>query len=436
MKYEDSVCSLEELIDADAFSIERHSLRISQPIAIYDDIRQDTDGVPDGVRLQCLEKGVGSRFGRIDFSKGFSQWWYLSHTDVKTPSEHTQDGKRYDAEIQLHHFYSVTAEEAGINNELATVSIFAQAYDDAVPYPFLDKVICQWRRKEYDVRKECGLDPVESTYPGCFPLKRKKRNLRNEQEQRSISSPTNNSKKDIDFPTAQDVILYNDQRRNNPNHTNVKIHMDEGNWAPAEEKDWDTWIKEQSNEMTSKEDIYHRMRNEYHGGNHTEELHQQFRKLYQYDELEWFNYWPMLGVRTEYYFRYSGSQTIPPCYGNFIGESRVGTNHWRVMKDPIRIHSRQLRELQRLSAERIAPIGSTVNACQSDTAAKVTRDPLDPTKIVDVNNARPLMSWAKPHFKTFCECKDWESKWPEDRNWCAIEDINERFYDKPYNYGW
>ena len=104
MKYEDSVCSLEQLIDADAFSIERHSLRISQPVAIYDDINQDIDGVPDGVRLQCREEGIGSRFGRIDFSKGFSQWWYLSHTDVKTPSEHTQDGKRYDAEIQLHHF--------------------------------------------------------------------------------------------------------------------------------------------------------------------------------------------------------------------------------------------------------------------------------------------------------------------------------------------
>lgn len=188
--------------------------------------------------------------------------------------------------------------------------------------------------------------------------------------------------------------------------------------------------------MSEDDDLYHRMKDMHHGGNYTEDLHRQFRELFQYEELEWFNYWPMLGVRTEYYFRYSGSQTIPPCYGNFIEESRVGTNHWRVMKDPIRIHTRQLTELRRLTADRIAPIDSAVNACQPDTAAKVTRDGNDKDKVVDVNNARPLMSWTKPHFKTFCECKDWESKFPEDRNWCAIEDINERFYNKPYNFGW
>mmetsp|Transcript_25784 Transcript_25784/g.28947 ORF Transcript_25784/g.28947 Transcript_25784/m.28947 type:complete len:581 (+) Transcript_25784:49-1791(+) len=444
MKYEDSFCTLEQLIDEDAFSIERHSLRISQPITVYENIDQDLDGVPDGVRLQCRLEGRGSRFGRIDFSKGFSQWWYLSHTDIHTPSEHTQDGKRYDAEIQLHHFYSVTAEEAGTNNEVATVSIFAQAYDDAVPYAFLDKIICQWRRKEYEVRKECGLDLVESTYPGCFPLKRDRERNRNRNRNRkrnirrtsSTTQEESQSNTATNFLTAQDVILYNDRHKNNPNHTNVKIRMEESNWAPTEDKDWDTWIGEQSKKMSEEEDLYHRMRNMDHGGNHTEELHRQFRTLFQYEELEWFNYWPMLGVRTEYYFRYSGSQTIPPCYGNFVDESRVGTNHWRIMKDPIRIHTRQLQELRRLTAERIAPIDSVVNACQPDTAAKVKKDAMDPSKIIDVNNARPLMSWTKPHFKTFCECKDWESKWPEDRNWCNIEDINERFYGKPYNFGW
>eukprot|EP00532_Pseudo-nitzschia_australis_P005419 CAMPEP_0168185640 /NCGR_PEP_ID=MMETSP0139_2-20121125/13962_1 /TAXON_ID=44445 /ORGANISM="Pseudo-nitzschia australis, Strain 10249 10 AB" /LENGTH=575 /DNA_ID=CAMNT_0008107505 /DNA_START=218 /DNA_END=1942 /DNA_ORIENTATION=- len=434
MKYEDSFCSMEELIEADAFSIERHALRISQPIAVYDNLYEDLDGLLDGVRLLCRRVGNGSRFGRIDFSKGFSQWWHLSHTDIHTPSEHTQDGVRYDAEIQLHHFYSVTAEEAGINNELATVSIFAEAYDNVAPYSFLDKVICQWRRKEYDVRIACGLNPIESNYPGCFPLQRRERdrNLRrHDQQPRSQKFPDG-----TDFRTAHDIILYNDKHRNNPNHTNVRLHMEESNWGPAEAKDWDVWIEEQSKKMSGDEDLYHTMREKHHGGNHTEELHHQFRKLFQYEELEWFNYWPMLGVRTEYYFRYSGSQTIPPCYGNFVEESRVGTNHWRVMKDPIRIHTRQLTELRRLTAERIAPLGSPVDACLPDTAAEVTRDDVDSTKIVDVNNARPLQSWVKPHFKTFCECKDWPSKWPEDQKWCEIEDIEERFYSKPYNFGW
>lgn len=433
MKYEDSFCSMDQLINADAFTIERHALRISQPIEVYDDFLQDLDGVPDGVRLMCTKEGRGSRFGRIDFSKGFSHWWHLSHTDIHTPSEHTQEGVRYDAEIQLHHFYSVTADEAGINNEVATVSIFAEAYDDVVPYSFLDKIICQWRRKEYEVRKACGLDPVQSRYPGCFPLERdRERNLRHNQERTQTSGNTATRS----FQTAQDVILYNDRHRNNPNHTNMKLHMEESNWGPAEEKDWDAWIEEQSKKMNGDEEIYHRMREMDHGGNHTEELHEQYRKLFQYEELEWFNYWPMLGVRTEYYFRYSGSQTIPPCYGNFVSESRKGINHWRVMKDPIRIHTRQLQELRRLTAERIAPINSTVHACLPDTAANVTRgDSTDSNKIVDVNNARPLQSWENTHFKTFCECKDWPSKWPEDRKWCEIEDIEDRFYLRPYNFG-
>jgi len=431
MKYEDSFCTMDQLIDSDAFTIERHALRISQPIAVHDDFSQDPDGVEDGVELKCRLEGRGSRFGRIDFSKGFSHWWYLSHTDIHTPSEHTQEGQRYDAEIQLHHFYSVTAEEAGIDNEVGTVSIFAQAYDDVAPYSFLDKVICQWRRKEFEVRTACGLDPIPSKYPGCFPLSRRERerNLRNQNKR--MKDPRNQMK----FQTAQDVILHNDKHKNNPNHTNVKIRMDESNWGPPEDKDWNTWIEEQSNKMSENEELYHRIRMNDYGGNHTEELHKHFRKLVQFEELEWFNYWPMIGVRTEYYFRYSGSQTIPPCYGNFVPELRTGTNHWRVMKDPIRIHRRQLQELRRLTADRIAPIDSPVNACQPDTAAKVTRDTLDTNKILDVSNARPLQSWSKTHFKVFCECKDWPSKWPEDRKWCEIEDINERFFLKPYNFG-
>jgi len=431
MKYEDSFCDLPQLIDADAFTIERHALRISQPIEVYDNFTMDLDGVPDGVRLMCVKQGRGSRFGRIDFSKGFSHWWHLSHTDIHVPSEHTQEGVRYDAEIQLHHFYSVTPTFATVNNEVATVSIFVQAYDDAAPYPFLDKVICQWRRKEYEVRSECDLEPIQSTYPGCFPLPRRgrKRNLRFDNRQTKNGGNTTN------FQTAHDVIHHNHRHRKNPNHTNVRLHMEDHNWGSAEEKDWNAWIEEQSKKMEDDEELYHRMREMDHGGNHTEELHAQFRNLVQYDELEWHNYWPMIGVRTEYYFRYSGSQTIPPCYGNFVVEAKNGTNHWRVMKDPIRIHPRQLQELRRLTAERIAPVNSTVNACRPDTAAKITRDTEDSSKILDVNNARPLQSWKTPHFKTFCECKDWPSKWPEDRKWCEIEDINERFYEKPYNYG-
>ena len=133
MKYEDSFCDLDQLVDADAFTIERHALRISQPIEVYNNFTMDLDGVTDGVRSMCLKTGRGSRFGRIDFSKGFSHWWFLSHTDIHTPSEHTQEGVRYDAEIQLHHFYSVNATYAEVNNEVATISVFMKAYEKLSP---------------------------------------------------------------------------------------------------------------------------------------------------------------------------------------------------------------------------------------------------------------------------------------------------------------
>lgn len=446
MKYEDSYCKLDQLEDSDAFTIERHALRITQPISVFDDFRDDKDGVVDGVKLDCRIEGRGSRFGRIDYSKGFSQWWHLSHIDIHTPSEHTQDGVRYDGEIQLQHFYSVPARETGtnVNNEMGTVSVFLKAYDDAAPYRYLDKVICQWRRKEYEVRKECNLPLVAPTYPGCFPINNVRRSLRRRDSTNNTATdkgrPVSNFKRHPKgFRTIHDVLLYNDYHKNNPNHTEIKIQMEDSNWDPADDTiDWDDYIADQSRKLNEEEQIYQEMiamengtgNNLYNGT-----LHEQYRrKLLNYDDIPWFNYWPMLGVRTEYYFRYSGSQTIPPCYGDFDGSSRKGTNHWRVMKDPIRIHPRQLVELRRLIAERIAPSDDPVMACAPDTAAKVTRDPSDPNKYLEVNTARPLQSWDRVHFKTFCECKDWGSKWPEDRKWCQIEDMNERFYDKKYNF--
>lgn len=67
-------------------------------------------------------------------------------------------------------------------------------------------------------------------------------------------------------------------------------------------------------------------------------------------------------------------------------------------KDPIRIHPRQLTELKRLVADRIAPPDDPVNPCQPNTAAKVSRDP-DTNEVEEVEAARPLMDWDKVHFK-------------------------------------
>eukprot|EP00980_Cylindrotheca_fusiformis_P012173 scaffold2945_cov99-Cylindrotheca_fusiformis.AAC.2 len=136
----------------------------------------------------------------------------------------------------------------------------------------------------------------------------------------------------------------------------------------------------------------------------------------RYSPYEW-----LREVKTEYYFRYEGGQMVPPCYE---------TVHYRVMKDPIRIHSIQLEEIERLLAWRIAPKGSGENECQRDTAGR-ERPGSKNGNAVDLN--RPLQAYSNIHRKVFCECNDWDSKWKEDQEWCKL-DKKTRFFDRPYNF--
>ena len=131
-------------------------------------------------------------------------------------------------------------------------------------------------------------------------------------------------------------------------------------------------------------------------------------------------YWPyewLLKVGTEYYFRYEGTQTVPPCFD---------TVHWRIMKDPIRVPPHQIKELERLIAWR------RNDNCEKDTAGHPRPGTSD---AVDVN--RPLQSFHTLHRKVFCECKDWPSKFQGDRDWCRNWRNREpemRMYDRPYNW--
>ncbi|KAL3902513.1 MAG: hypothetical protein SGILL_010794, partial [Bacillariaceae sp.] len=309
-----------------------------------------------------------------------------------------------------------------------------------------------WRRKEFNIRQQCGLDPVPGSYPGCFPLFRE-RDLKEEKASNLRERRFDNNQAEKEDDASDDEILLFDAEKsasdeysarhsynptkpfktvadifyfNSATGRNSTLELEDVNYEPAVEKDWDSWIKEQSQKMNQHEELYNKLKENDYGGKHTDDLH---RQLIMGDEMEWYNYWPLIGVRTEYYYRYQGTATIPPCYGNDTQGTRRGTNHWRVLKDPIRIHPRQLEELNRLIRERIAPPDDAVNPCQPDTAADVSDDG-------SVNTARPLMYHnTAAHAKTFCECKDWESKWPEDRNWCVkYQDINERYYDHPYNF--
>lgn len=135
-----------------------------------------------------------------------------------------------------------------------------------------------------------------------------------------------------------------------------------------------------------------------------------------YDDVHWWPYEWFLKVGTEYYFRYEGTDTVPPCFD---------TAHWRVYKDPIRVSPHQMRELERLIAWRLG------DQCQVDTAGKPTASP----DAVDV--ARPLQSYHRLHRMVFCECKDWPSKFPGDRQWCRNWQTNpaeERLFQNPYNF--
>jgi hypothetical protein len=136
-----------------------------------------------------------------------------------------------------------------------------------------------------------------------------------------------------------------------------------------------------------------------------------------YDDIEWYPYEWLWKVETEYYFRYEGTQVVPPCFE---------TVHWRPMKDPIRVHKRQIAELNRLLAWRLNP-----DTCEVDTAGVLSDD----GNTIKAN--REIQYYHELHRMVFCECKDWPSKFEGDKEWCDDweEDTDyTRFYEHPYSF--
>ena len=388
MYYIDSSCTWDELVRLNAITVERHALLVRQPIA---------RGADGQYRLQC----EGGAFGRTDFPKGFPHEWYLSHVDFKMPSEHVQHDKRYAGEVQFYQFYSDVT--GGTNNEMGTISVFLDASDKHEDWPVLNKLICQWRRHEEANRERCGMGSVTSYYPGCWDFDRISNNTSTSFQGSGRRMEENNAEAFDDEPIhALDLILRNHVLQGNESFVPRKLHL--GKQRRGEELDVDELLKSGSESS--------------HGRRH----------LINYEHVDWHNYFAMVDVRTEYFFRYTGTQTIPPCYGRFLGDGTVRqTNHWRVMKDPIRISQRQANEMNRLLRERIAPPTDPLAACRPDTAAKVNPDGT-------VNVARPLQyTHDRNHFLTFCECHDWRSKFPEDQEWCTMG-WPERVFQNPYNF--
>lgn len=87
----DDSCTWDDM--KDQFTIERHALKLSIP------------QLPNG-DIDCIENGE-RRYPRLDYSKGFPDWFFLQHTEIMIPSQHTQEGTQYAAEITLAHFYEI-----------------------------------------------------------------------------------------------------------------------------------------------------------------------------------------------------------------------------------------------------------------------------------------------------------------------------------------
>jgi hypothetical protein len=95
MAYRPDSCSWEDMATKDTFQIERHALQIHIPT------NDDGD-------IDCTRKSDNARrWPRLDYSKGFPDWWWMSRMDVTVPSQHHQEGVQYAAEVTLAHFYEI-----------------------------------------------------------------------------------------------------------------------------------------------------------------------------------------------------------------------------------------------------------------------------------------------------------------------------------------
>lgn len=109
---------------------------------------------------------------------------------------------------------------------------------------------------------------------------------------------------------------------------------------------------------------------------------------------------------------------VPPCYE---------TVHWRIFKDPIRVHKRQIDELNRLLAWRV-----NKETCKVDTSGILSDD----GNRIKANRAVQYLHEEK-HDVVFCECRDWPSKFEGDNEWCDAwsDDVEyDRLFKRPYSF--
>lgn len=103
MQYRDDSCSWDDM--KDQFTIERHALQIHIP--------QLSNG-----EIDCYEQDKGRRYPRLDYSKGFPDWWWMQRIDIMVPSQHSQQGVLYEAEVNLAHFYELAHDKNDVSSQV------------------------------------------------------------------------------------------------------------------------------------------------------------------------------------------------------------------------------------------------------------------------------------------------------------------------------
>ena len=170
--------------------------------------------------------------------------------------------------------------------------MFFEAYDDAEPYDFLDKLICQWRIAEDATRSQCGLPSVTTQYPGCFGstrgtnsstatttrrrrFKQKYRRRLSESSSRSEIKTNGNETEDFGLldMTAHDIIL----GKGEGGHWTLE--MDASDFMEPDDVEWGRFLKAHEKKRSKR---------------------RKRRRLINYDNVgPWTNYFLMHDVKTE-----------------------------------------------------------------------------------------------------------------------------------------
>lgn len=79
------------------------------------------------------------------------------------------------------------------------------------------------------------------------------------------------------------------------------------------------------------------------------------------------------------------------------------------MRLPIKVAPSQIRALEDLLSQRLDPV-----SCEAYTAGR----PRESSTAVDVN--RPLQTHRLFHKLVYCECVDWDSNLPRDKQYCLL----------------